>query len=231
MKPTSIILLALVLGGGLPAYVAAQTGYIAIAPLDSGSGRVVLDGKFVGRVRDSLFTVQARSGMHDLRVKVKGFKEFRSEVRVTEGEVTSVKPLLELLTGATLLDVEPAVITPAGPASTPWKETGKTARARQAGAYLKSELHSQPHIKGCPRLRYPRKLREAGVSGEVLLEGVIDVKGRIESWSIKVISTTHQAFAKAAVDMFQGCRYTPGTIDEKAVRVFIEQPVSFKIGR
>jgi protein TonB len=83
----------------------------------------------------------------------------------------------------------------------------------------------------CIQPRYPEILRQAGIEGRVLMEFVIDTLGRAERGSLRVINTQHDLFNGPARDAVLSCRFRPGRIQGRAVRVRVQQPVNFQIQR
>jgi protein TonB len=99
--------------------------------------------------------------------------------------------------------------------------------------YLEAVVEERPEIlpPTCVPPRYPEILRQAGVEGRVLIELVIDTLGRAERASMRVTSSTHQLFEGPARDYVASCRFRPGRIQGRAVRVRVHAPVNFSITR
>jgi len=79
-----------------------------------------------------------------------------------------------------------------------------------------------------PRFVYPRLLLEAGVSGRVTLQFIVDTLGSVEPTSIQVTSSTHDAFAGAAREGILEARFSPARYGGRTVRQLSRMPVSFK---
>lgn len=71
-----------------------------------------------------------------------------------------------------------------------------------------------------PKPEFPYELRDRGVSGEVLIQFVINKEGRTSE--IKIIKTTHPAFSKSSVDAIKKWRY-----ESREEEVIIQVPISF----
>ena len=99
--------------------------------------------------------------------------------------------------------------------------------------YLEAVVEERPEtVQGsCINPRYPAILQQAGVEGRVLVEAVIDTMGRAERGSIRFISSSHQLFEGPAREAVQSCRYRPGRISGRAVRVRVQVPINFTINR
>jgi TonB family protein len=93
--------------------------------------------------------------------------------------------------------------------------------------YEATALLQPPERISSPPVMYPRLLMEAGVEGEVTLEFVIGIDGRVEPGSINVISSPNRAFNKPARTVIQGSEFRPGRIDGKAVRTLVRQSIGF----
>jgi protein TonB len=80
--------------------------------------------------------------------------------------------------------------------------------------------------QGIPK--YPRTLAERGVSGRVVLEFVVDTTGAVEPPSLRVLSSTAQAFEAAAREAVLATRFRPARMRGRPVRQLARQPVSFQ---
>ncbi|HET7111249.1 MAG TPA: energy transducer TonB [Gemmatimonadales bacterium] len=67
----------------------------------------------------------------------------------------------------------------------------------------------------------------AGVAAHVKLQFVIDVNGRVEPQSVKVLETSSDAFDDAARQMVLQSVYRPGRRQGETVRVLVQQGVGF----
>lgn len=99
--------------------------------------------------------------------------------------------------------------------------------------YMEAVVEERPEtIQGtCGNPAFPDVLRQAGIDGRVLFEFVIDTLGRAERGSFKTISTSHPLFEAPAKSAVLMCRFRPGRIQGRAVRVRVQQPVNFQIAR
>ena len=99
--------------------------------------------------------------------------------------------------------------------------------------YMEAVVEERPEaISGtCIQPRYPEILRQAGIEGRVMFEFVIDTLGRAERNSLRVVNTAHDLFVAPAREAVFSCRFRPGRIQGRAVRVRVQQPVSFSISR
>ena len=99
--------------------------------------------------------------------------------------------------------------------------------------YMEAVVEERPEqIAGtCISPRYPEILRQAGIEGRVTVEFIIDTLGRAERSSLRVVSSAHQLFEAPAREAVFSCRFRPGRIQGRAVRVRVQQPINFQINR
>ncbi len=95
--------------------------------------------------------------------------------------------------------------------------------------YLESEVEEKPQMSSMARLTYPDRLREGGTEGRVVVQAIIDKKGRVEPQSVQVIETSNEGFNKPAINVVRQSRFRPGTIQGRAVRVRVNLPIAFTI--
>jgi TonB family protein len=101
-----------------------------------------------------------------------------------------------------------------------------------APVYAACALTEPPERYGCETIpRYPSHLRQAGIQGGVLVAAVVDTLGRIEPYSIHPISASHNDFVEPALITVRSCRYRPGRLHARPVRVQVQIPVNFSITR
>lgn len=78
-------------------------------------------------------------------------------------------------------------------------------------------------------IAYPDSLRHAGVEGRVVVAGVVDVDGTVDSASVIVLTSTDAGFEASATEWMRGATFTPGTVGGDPVRVRIEVPIEFRL--
>jgi TonB family protein len=105
------------------------------------------------------------------------------------------------------------------------------ARARPDFFFMESEVDEKPAILSAPALSYPDLMRQAGIQGRVVIQAVIDPKGRAELSSISVIESPNPGLDNAALNFVRRARFRPGRVHGLAVRVLMNVPVDFKINR
>ncbi len=78
-----------------------------------------------------------------------------------------------------------------------------------------------------PIPRYPPALRDAGVSGRVLLQFIVNITGRVDSTSIKVVESTHDGFVEPARESVAAAIFRPARLGSTLVRQRAQQPIRF----
>jgi periplasmic protein TonB len=76
--------------------------------------------------------------------------------------------------------------------------------------------------------RYPEALSRTGMSGVVDLEYEVRADGRVNPGSIRVISSTHPAFASSACEAIRAARFKPALRLGRAVAVVVRQRIKFQ---
>jgi TonB family protein len=78
---------------------------------------------------------------------------------------------------------------------------------------------------------YPSDLAEAGVEGVVRVTYVVDATGRVDTTTIRIMSTDHPHFTTAVQTALGEMRFRPAKRRGQAVRQLVEQRFRFQIGR
>lgn len=108
---------------------------------------------------------------------------------------------------------------------------GGTGPVDLTQTFMEAAVDEPPERLSGPSPRYPEMLRQAGIEGSVVLEFVIDTTGRVEESSIKINQSTNRAFEGPARDVIRRSLYRPGRVRGQAVRVLVQQSISFSIQR
>jgi TonB family protein len=113
-----------------------------------------------------------------------------------------------------------------GPADQPMPEEG-VGEVLYA-AELEDARFSPAELVVQPKFVYPRLLLDAGISGRVTLQFIVDTLGQVEPSSIEIVTATHAAFAGAAREGILEARFIPAHYGGHSVRQLSKMPVSFK---
>jgi TonB family protein len=102
--------------------------------------------------------------------------------------------------------------------------SGDAGRAFSENQVERAVVPTRPPVP-----RYPDALRSVNVTGEVMVQYIVDARGRVEPGSIKILSSTHKLFAEAVREALLEARYRPAEVGGNAVRQLVEQPFIFKL--
>jgi protein TonB len=78
--------------------------------------------------------------------------------------------------------------------------------------------------------RYPNQLQVMGVSGQVLVQFVIDTTGRADMRSFKVLRSSNPQFTEAVRTVLPSHRFYPAEERGCKVKMYVQMPFTFMIG-
>jgi TonB family protein len=103
----------------------------------------------------------------------------------------------------------------------------KAAAAKALNAYNPAQLDKFPQPKTRVAPEYPKELMEAGITGEVLVEFVVDENGSVvEAFAA---SSSDQGFEAAAVAAVEKWKFNAGLKGGRPVNTRLQQPIAFAI--
>ena len=76
---------------------------------------------------------------------------------------------------------------------------------------------------------HPDIPRQAGIEGRVLVAFVVDTAGAVDTTTVRVLSSSHRLFEGRALTAISACRFSPGRVAGRAVRVRMRQAVNFTL--
>jgi TonB family protein len=114
----------------------------------------------------------------------------------------------------------PTAIGPTGSGSSPDTDCIKPRVEKQA-----CSMADNPHPV------YPGALQQAGVSGEVVLEFVIDATGKINKRTVHLMRSTRPEFALAVLHVLDRLRFCPAEVDGHKVEELVDLPFGFLMMR
>ncbi len=88
------------------------------------------------------------------------------------------------------------------------------------------EADNLPLLDSVPTWFYP--VGKRGQAPTVVLQGIIDVHGRVEAESIQLVSTTDTSFTTAARFTFMSAFYQPARAQGTPVRALVQQPINYE---
>lgn len=80
-----------------------------------------------------------------------------------------------------------------------------------------------------PVPRYPEALEEAKMSGEVLVQFVVNPDGRADMNSFKVLKSSNALFTKSVKDVLPSMRFIPADVGGEKVRQIVQMPFGFQV--
>ena len=78
---------------------------------------------------------------------------------------------------------------------------------------------------------YPTDLAEAGVEGVVRVTYVVDTMGRVDTTTIRILSSDHPRFTTSVQTALAEMRFRPAKRRGQTVRQLVEQRFRFQVGR
>jgi protein TonB len=97
--------------------------------------------------------------------------------------------------------------------------------------FLSDQVDDPVQPLNIPKPRFPPVLQQAGVSGYVEAQYVVDTLGHSEPSSWKVLRSTNQQFEAPAREAIMKGVFKPARIRGAAVRQLVQQRISFNIGQ
>jgi len=95
--------------------------------------------------------------------------------------------------------------------------------------FMESVVEERPEILSGPPIQYPDVLRQAGVTGRVVVQAIIDPTGRAEPASVQVVQSPNPGFDQSAKDYVLGAQFRPARVHGRAVRVLVNLPIDFNV--
>jgi protein TonB len=120
---------------------------------------------------------------------------------------------------------------PAPPAAEPAEEPNNGEPLAESEVDVRPSLRNGDEVQRALQRVYPDQLRDAGVTGETVLQFVIDENGRVEAGSVEIVSSSDDAFAAAARRIVSSMRFTPARSGGRTVRVTTTLPVRWTVER
>ena len=84
-----------------------------------------------------------------------------------------------------------------------------------------------PTLVTHPPIHYPREMQALRIAATVVVEAALDVTGRIEPRSARIVESPNHAFDAEALRVVRGSTYKPAKMGGRPVRAVIRQPIGF----
>lgn len=103
-----------------------------------------------------------------------------------------------------------------------------TTGAAQEGVPFARTIVDEPASPIVPaRPEYPAQRASLPLEGRVTAEFIIDTSGVVEQGSVRIVASTHEAFARAVLEALPQARFRPGRLSGQPVRQLVRQDFRF----
>jgi TonB family protein len=108
---------------------------------------------------------------------------------------------------------------------------GTVGESQRASAPVASrDVDQLPTLRGDLKPRYPDELRAALLTGQVIVEYVVNADGRVGAGSIRIVRSSHPAFSRAVIQALANARFNPARVGRMPVAVLVQQTIRFEAG-
>jgi hypothetical protein len=111
------------------------------------------------------------------------------------------------------------------------RRTSASAVSSDTTVYDSSAVSARVRRISAGPSRYPVRARETGLGGQVVLEAVIDVEGRVEPASIRILSATDSIFVRPSIEFITLSRYCPALRFGLRVRARVALAANYGVAR
>ena len=105
------------------------------------------------------------------------------------------------------------------------------AGVSQRHVFEMAAVDEPPQFLSGSAAKYPEALRQAGITGYVTVEFIVDTAGVVDAESIRVLDATRNEFVAPAVEAVRNSRYRPARVRGIPVRVLVSQRIDFNLVR
>jgi protein TonB len=101
-----------------------------------------------------------------------------------------------------------------------------------AEVFLAGEVDEAPvpmNENGTCNPRFPPVMLSAGIPGKVVVQYIVNTDGHVDSSSLRIVRSSHQAFEEPAREALLGCPFKPGRSHGRPVRVLVQQAIGFRV--
>ena len=197
--------------------------------------RVLARGSSVNQYGKLLLFIAQRQGMTALAPMLAASTSHleRRIIAMRKTQPARRRARIVVAAAGMIIAVVAACTSDVGNGVTPSETRAQTAKPVEANQpYLEYQVEKVARqIGAVSRIQYPRSLRDANVSGEVLAQFVVDANGRVEPGSFKALKSDHALFTQAVGDAMPGLRFEPADVGGKKVRQVVQQPFTFALSR
>jgi TonB family protein len=95
--------------------------------------------------------------------------------------------------------------------------------------YTAGQVEKAPQLISRPYVTYPSKLLNRGTEGQVILQFVVNDRGRVEDSTISVVQSSARDFEAPAIEAVRRSAFKPGRVSGRAVHVQVRQTINFAL--
>jgi len=95
--------------------------------------------------------------------------------------------------------------------------------------FMEAIVEEKPAVLSGPVPVYPELLKQAQITGRVLVQAIVDTLGRAEPTSVKVLQSPNPGFDQSAKNYVLKCLFRPARVHGRAVRVLVQIPIDFRL--
>jgi RNA polymerase sigma factor (sigma-70 family) len=103
----------------------------------------------------------------------------------------------------------------------------RAASQRMTQVFDISQLDQAPGPRFQARPQYPFEMRRAGISGEVVVDFIVDAEGEVRNAQAK--RSSHAEFEPAAIEAVNKWKFNPGQKSGRAVATHMQVPIVFTL--
>jgi len=108
-------------------------------------------------------------------------------------------------------------------------DAGKGAGVSHDTPYMEFQVEKPVARIGGTEPEYPERLRDAGVHGQVIAQFVVGENGRYQPGTLKILSSSNDAFTEAVKRALPGMRFSAAQIGGQKVKQLVQMPFQFNI--
>jgi TonB family protein len=95
--------------------------------------------------------------------------------------------------------------------------------------FMEAIVEEKPAVLSGPVPVYPELLKQAQITGRVLVQAIVDTLGRAEPNSVKVLQSPNPGFDQSAKNYILKTLFRPARVHGRAVRVLVQIPIDFRL--
>ena len=115
-------------------------------------------------------------------------------------------------------------------ASLPARARAQDSTADASQTYMSMQVDKEARLRSGLQPRYPTKLQRTRIAGEVLVQFIVDERGRPQMDSFKVLRSSNAEFTESVRRAIGVMSFFPAEISGKKVRQLVQVPFKFDAG-